>query len=55
MNPCEKKLFIEEDGWVRCPFCGKKLCRARAGAVSRGILIKCKGRECHREIELNLN
>ena len=40
------------NGWYICPHCGKKLVRVRQGAVSKGVFIKCKERNCGKQVEI---
>lgn len=37
---------LVEDGWIMCPKCRAKLGRAEYGAVGKGIVLYCRGRDC---------
>lgn len=43
-----------KDGWYICPHCGKRLVKVDEAAKSNGIYIKCKERNCGKEVEIKI-
>jgi transcription elongation factor Elf1 len=41
---------------VTCPYCGYKMpIRFNDKAVSKGVFVKCKGKNCKKEFEIKIN
>lgn len=45
---------LVEDGWIMCPRCRAKLGRAEYGAVGKGIVLYCRGKECRMPVRIKL-
>lgn len=45
---------LVEDGWIMCPKCRAKLGRAEYGAVGKGIVLYCRGRDCKMPVRVKL-
>ncbi|MBR6102632.1 MAG: hypothetical protein IKP95_09400 [Ruminococcus sp.] len=48
------KYPVYEKKWVRCPYCGAKVCIYDNNAECKGVYLKCT-RGCRREFELKIS
>lgn len=44
---------INGEQWYCCPHCGQKIFKVDSSARCDGVKIKCKGRNCGKEINVN--
>ncbi len=43
-----------QDGWLHCPYCGKKIFPVRSDTEIRNLEWVCRNSKCKREININL-